>query len=64
MPLVEDESLSLKGTEKERGDEQNALEDELASVEVEDTSTFLETLDSEVSMMVSNVFLDANIYHV
>lgn len=36
----------------EKSPEQSALEEELAQVEVEDTSSFLETLDNEVSMMV------------
>ena len=62
LPVFEDETptaLEQKGTEEEGGitDEkqtaESALEEELSSVDVGDTSSFLETLDSEVSMMVS-----------
>jgi hypothetical protein len=42
----------LVGGAEEKSPEESALEEELAPVEVEDTSSFLETLDHEVSMMV------------
>lgn len=65
LSLVEDESPTpvrresqeekveeLVGGAEEKSPEQSQLEEELAPVEVEDTSSFLETLDNEVSMMV------------
>ena len=61
LSAVEDEtstSLEQKGIEQEgeitdKQVSESALEEELSSVDVGDTSSFLETLDNEVSMMVS-----------
>lgn len=62
--LIEDESptpVEKNGAEEEEGKEteekekasESVLEEELASVSVGDTSSMLESLDNEVSMMVS-----------
>ena len=48
----EEKGEELVGGAEEKSLEQSQLEKELAPVEVEDTSSFLETLDNEVSMMV------------
>ena len=51
----EEERVVMNGEKEKRqlsSSDQSELEEELASVEVEDTSSFLETLDTEVSMMV------------
>ena len=49
---VEEKGEELVGGAEEKSPEQSELDEELAPVEVEDTSSFLETLDNEVSMMV------------
>ena len=51
-PVRRDSREESVGGAKEKSPEESALEEELAPVEVEDTSSFLETLDNEVSMMV------------
>ena len=56
LSVVEDESSTALEQEEEISERQaseSALEEELSSVDVGDTSSFLETLDNEVSMMVS-----------
>ena len=62
LSVVEEETstaLEQKGVEQEgevsdkQTSDESALEEELSSVDVGDTSSFLETLDNEVSMMVS-----------
>ena len=54
LSVVEDETTAVGEERKgEISDEKQALEEEIALVDVSDTSSFLETLDNEVSMMVS-----------